>query len=115
MNEIEIIKTETATAKWPTELPDTSHLSLYDVPGYGKGPTRLIVEIRSEGKITDHATRSWCCVSQATMGLAEAKALRDGLDNWIEIQETGEQTATPDLRKTVKTAELLRRLLGKGE
>ncbi len=116
MKEIAIILTETATAKWPTKLSDMEQVSLYNVPGPTKGnfdwPPSLIVEIRSEGKITDHATRSWCCVSQATMTLRQAKELRAALDNWIAVQKKPEPWTE---QEKVRTAELLDRVLEKGE
>ena len=76
-----LIKTATHTDRMSRHVNHTSHIRLYP-----SSPGRMTLQIRSEGKISDHGTKSWRCIGSASVDPLVAKELRDALDAWLRLQ-----------------------------
>ena len=81
--------TDTSIKAWtdaarhdPAEyLPTMSHVRVYP---YSPGSMNL--QIRSEGKITDHGSKQWQVISNAHLDVDAARKLYAALGDWIESQ-----------------------------
>lgn len=83
-----IIKASTDAARHD---PDTEHLpSMSHVRAYGYSPGHMNLQIRSEGKISDHGSKQWWVISNARLDVETAVALHTALQEWIEEQPRGE-------------------------
>ena len=93
MPELALIETFTETRKHDPDSRDalshTKHVRLWP-----SSPGRLSLQIRTEGSISDHGTKSWQCYSTASLNLDAAKMLHAALQIWIEEQARRHADAT---------------------
>lgn len=76
-----LIEASTTTTRASHPITHTNHVRFWP-----SSPSWASLQIRTEGRISDHGSKSWQCYSTADLDVTAAMELYAALGEWIKSQ-----------------------------